>query len=130
MLFAICFHFLQSIRIDKLVDIKVSGSHVAGQVTFDRNGIKSIILLYFLGYKANTNNKNNILQFFCHIFASRIIRAAIKLSIFTFPLCQYPAAPWTIAICNSPVTAKRISLNICYMTSFYNSILCIIIKQY
>ena len=109
MLFAIRSHFLQSIRIYKLVDIKVSGSHVAGQVTFDRNGIKSIILLYFLGYKANTNNKNNILQFFCHIFASRIIRAAIKLSIFTFPLCQYPAAPWTIAICNSSVASKRIS---------------------
>ena len=81
MFFAICFHFLQGIRIYKLVDIKVSGSHVAGQVTFDRNGIKSIILLYFLGYKANTNNKNNMLQFFCHIFASRIIRDCREMLI-------------------------------------------------
>ena len=45
----VCFHFLQGIRIYKLVDIKVSGSHVACQVTFNRSGIKATLfsnLLY------------------------------------------------------------------------------------
>ena len=40
MFHAICFHFFQSIRIYKLVDIDVSGSHVACQMTFNRILIK------------------------------------------------------------------------------------------
>lgn len=43
MFHAICFDLLQCIAIDKLVDIDVSGSHVACQMSFYRTLIKSTL---------------------------------------------------------------------------------------
>ena len=85
----VCFHFLQGIRIYKLVDIKVSGSHVACQVTFNRSGIKATLfsnLLYSIALVIKPIRIFKSVQFLAGLIAEFLFfRLTCKVPCLSYP---------------------------------------------